>query len=643
MSSLVGRILADRYRVDTFIGRGGMAEVYKVWDSRRMTFLAMKVLHEDLAIDRVFMRRFKREAQTLEKLQHPNIVRFYGLEQDGPTAFMLLDYVEGKTLKRAIFDAGELLQSEQLRFIMRSVCGALQFAHSEGLAHCDIKPANIMLHQNGTVLLADFGIARMTDSATATMVGAGTPAYMAPEQVRGEDPTPQTDVYALGIVLYEMLTGGERPFTGEQATTTGSTGEKVRWEQLHLSPPSPRKWNPDLSPELETVVLNSLQKDLKERYKTALDLYNALESATGTVEAIEDERPQTQPEPAPIEEAASPPKAEQREKVPKPTPLPEKSPTKSAPSRNKSFWLAGAGIILLILSIGWLMGGGAAKAFPTKTPTLTFTPTKTATPTFTLTPVATNTPLASATPALSIGSAWKRPIDGMTMLYIPAGEFEMGSNDGDSDEEPIHTVYLDAYWMDETEVTNAMFLKCVNVGNCDNPGGSYYSDSAYSNHPVAYVSWYDAKAYCSWAGGRLPSEAEWEKAARGNLEGKTYPWGDQLPICAEDADNGAKFDDNAKCDRTGTEPVGRFRTNGYGLFDTSGNVWEWVNDRYDSRYYSNSPSNNPSGPSSGNVRVLRGGSWASYDVGNIRSAVRFRSFPVSAAYNFGFRCSRSLP
>ena len=279
MSELTGKILSNRYRVDSFLGRGGMAQVYKVWDNRRMTFLAMKVLHEDLALDRIFMRRFQREAQTLEKLQHPNIVRFYGLEQDGRLAFMLLDFIEGETLKHKIFDAAGPMPDNEIRNVMRSICGALQFAHSDGMVHCDIKPGNIMIDEHGKVLLSDFGIARMSDAATATMVGMGTPAYMAPEQARGLDPSPQTDIYALGIVLYEMLTGGERPFTGEQAQTTGSTSEKVRWEQINLVPPSPKRWNPDISDELEAVVLKCLAKKPDERYESAIDITNALELA----------------------------------------------------------------------------------------------------------------------------------------------------------------------------------------------------------------------------------------------------------------------------------------------------------------------------------------------------------------------------
>jgi WD40 repeat protein/tRNA A-37 threonylcarbamoyl transferase component Bud32 len=287
MTELIGRTLLGRYRVEASLGRGGMAEVYKVWDEHRSVHLAMKLLREDLAEDKIFLRRFRREAQTLERLQHPNIVRFYGLEQDGDLAFMLMDYVEGTTLRKEILRAEGPFSLDRALEILRPICAALHYAHREGMVHCDVKPGNIMIDAGGKVLITDFGIARMTESATATMVGLGTPAYMAPELVRGEDPTAQTDIYALGVVLYEMLTGGERPFTGERATITGSTSEKVRWEQAHLEPPSPRKWNADLLPEAESVVATCLAKSPEERYGSALEFLQALEAGSASSQEVE--------------------------------------------------------------------------------------------------------------------------------------------------------------------------------------------------------------------------------------------------------------------------------------------------------------------------------------------------------------------
>jgi serine/threonine protein kinase len=329
MANLVGQTLKDRYQVLESLGRGGMAEVYKVWDSQRGVHLAMKVLREDLAEDRVFLRRFQREAENLAKLQHPNIVRFFGLEQEGRLAFILMEYIEGSTLRGEIFDAGGPMTIERVLQIMQPVCSALQYAHQMGLLHCDLKSGNIMQDGSGKVYLTDFGIARMSDAATATLVGAGTPAYMAPELVRGEEPTPQTDIYALGVVLYEMLTGGERPFTGEQATITGTTAEKVRWEQVNLPPELPTRNNPVISPPMETAVLRCLEKEPSKRYPSCLALMQALEDLP---DREEKPREAGKPVASPINQPASNPHLSQSNA------LPASPHQKSMPSiKKKSF------------------------------------------------------------------------------------------------------------------------------------------------------------------------------------------------------------------------------------------------------------------------------------------------------------------
>ena len=278
---MIGTVLNNRYRVDQFLGRGGMAEVYKVWDQKKNVYLAVKILHADLAEDKIFLRRFKREATTLSELQHPHIVRFYGLEKHGDQSFLVMDYIPGTTLRKRIFKLDAPMPDGSILQILKPLCAALQFAHTEGKVHCDLKPANIMISDYGTVLLMDFGIVRMADASTATLVGAGTPAYMAPEQAQGQDPTAQTDIYALGVILYEMLTAGERPYTGENATVTGSTNIRILWEQMNLDPPSPRKFNPDINPELENVVMKCLQKDPAERYASVIDVLHDVQQAMG--------------------------------------------------------------------------------------------------------------------------------------------------------------------------------------------------------------------------------------------------------------------------------------------------------------------------------------------------------------------------
>ena len=254
-----------------------------------------------------------------------------------------------------------------------------------------------------------------------------------------------------------------------------------------------------------------------------------------------------------------------------------------------------------------------------------------------LTPTSPSESLATPTVTseeLGVGSTMVSEIDGMVMVYVPAGEFKMGSEDGDDDEKPVHTVYLDAFWIDQTEVTNAMYVKCVDAGDCDEPmGTTHYGDGAYNNHPVVYVSWNDSSTYCTWADRRLPTEAEWEKAARGGLEGKAYPWGDTIPVCERGAENGAQFNN---CDGQ-TIPVGSFGQNGYGLYDMAGNVSEWVSGLFQSYPYS--ATNGSDNVSVGGMRVLRGGAW-SYRADDVRSASRTWLDPAVPSNVFGFRCAR---
>jgi formylglycine-generating enzyme required for sulfatase activity/tetratricopeptide (TPR) repeat protein len=229
------------------------------------------------------------------------------------------------------------------------------------------------------------------------------------------------------------------------------------------------------------------------------------------------------------------------------------------------------------------------------------------------------------------------PKDGMVMVYVPAGGFSMGSDSGSSNEKPVHTVYLDSFWIDQTEVTNKMYSLCVSAGICQPPKSansysriSYYENSDFENYPVIYVDWDMANTYCTWAGRRLPTEAEWEKAARGTTK-STYPWGDEAD--GEKANYmGIKGD---------TTPVGVFDLgkSPYGVFDLAGNVMEWVADWYSSNYYANSPRENPLGPSSGTAHVLRGGSWKS-NLNSIRSSYRFGLNPdMTNFYLIGFRCA----
>jgi formylglycine-generating enzyme required for sulfatase activity len=249
-----------------------------------------------------------------------------------------------------------------------------------------------------------------------------------------------------------------------------------------------------------------------------------------------------------------------------------------------------------------------------------------------------------------------RSHDGVTMSFVPAGAFIMGSDSGETNEGPAHEVVLDAYWIDQTEITNRMYAMCVASAGCQPPmeAGSetrrtYYEDDRYAEYPVLHVDWGMASAYCTWAEARLPTEAEWEKAARG-LDGRIYPWGDEWDVHSRRRLNFSDVNDphggsdpEANDGFAETAPVASFEAgrSAYGVSDMAGNVWEWVADWYAADYYSHSPTNNPAGPASGEMRSLRGGSW-------VASQLVFRTFnrngldPTRSATGLGFRCAQDV-
>ncbi|WKZ38886.1 MAG: SUMF1/EgtB/PvdO family nonheme iron enzyme [Anaerolineales bacterium] len=305
--------------------------------------------------------------------------------------------------------------------------------------------------------------------------------------------------------------------------------------------------------------------------------------------------------------------------------------------------LALGGILLGVILLGLLFWGINAllsrvpAASPPEQTTATVTITSAAT--VTITPAATVT----ITPTPGIGSTMISERDGMVMVFVPAGEFTMGSDNGEPDEKPVHQVYLDAFWIDQTEVTNAMYTTCVADGGCTPPSSSrsytrnsYYGNSEFNDYPVIYVNGYQANAYCQWAGRSLPTEAKWEKAARGT-DGRTYPWGEGIScdnanyyagrLCVGDTSKVRSYE-------SGKSP--------YGAYDMTGNVWEWVNDWYSSAYYEESPLLNPLGPHSGQTRIARGGAWSTREYRS-RSTYRNSISPTIDGDGLGFRCSLASP
>jgi len=272
----------------------------------------------------------------------------------------------------------------------------------------------------------------------------------------------------------------------------------------------------------------------------------------------------------------------------------------------------------------------------------------------TLTP--SRTPTITNTSPPRIGSSIVSGVDNAVLYYVPSGDFMMGSNPNDDPyfwgaEAPAHSVYLDDYWVYATEVTNRMYANCVESGGCNLPKqtdsstrSNYYGNPSFADYPVIHVTWYQARDYCKWAGGRLPTEAEWEKAARGD-DRRLFPWGNQTPgsnnanICDKYCSNTAHRATTVDDGYADTSPVMSYLAgkSPYGIYDMAGNVWEWIADWHQVGYYASSPYENPTGPTGGDRKGMRGGSWFN-GVDGVRTVVRSSRKPNDHLYSIGFRC-----
>lgn len=275
MNNLVNTVLQDRYFLRQLVGSGGMADVYLAWDRMRASQMAIKVLRPDLANDERAWTTFKKEAHFLQELRHPNIVRFYDVGQDGNLFFIVMEWVDGTDLKRAIQDRKQPYGADDAGQILAPLSRALHFAHQSKAYHCDIKPANVLIRKlDNEVFLTDFGVSRWKFDRR----GGGTPAYMAPELFAGADVTERTEVYALGITLYEMLSGS-LPFRGESKSPGSTSRERIAWEHNNAPLPPLQQSNPALSQTIVAVIQKALNKDPKQRFANIMDLWTTFDSA----------------------------------------------------------------------------------------------------------------------------------------------------------------------------------------------------------------------------------------------------------------------------------------------------------------------------------------------------------------------------
>jgi serine/threonine-protein kinase len=515
-----------------------------------------------------------------------------------------MEYVEGETLEERLARSGAPLPENQVLAWAQELCDVLTYLHTRQpnpVIHRDVKPSNVKITPDGKLKLIDFGIAKLLAAGvgTAAAARAVSPPYSPMEQY-GKGTDARSDIYALGVTLYQLLTNHLPPEAPDRAAEA-------------VVPP--RQWNSTLSLNTEATILKTMAERATDRFQSAAEVKRAL----------------TTPAPQPTAPMYQPP-------TPAPTPRyspPPVPPTVPAGGTGQGSLKAIAGIAIGIIALCVLATGALVLMQPTIVAIATTTPIPVPP---TRAAIATPAPAPlTAVPGSTPRAGEEHVIGGAAMVYVPAGEFTMGGNDYGS-EEPPHTVYLDAFWIDKYEVTNALYKKCVDAGKCQPPlpvksytRDSYYGDLQYDNYPVIYVSWNDASAYCAWVGKHLLTEAEWEKAARGT-DGRTFPWGNTFDKNLLNSSEGGKGNTTA----VGSYPAG---ASAYGALDMAGNVCEWVADWYDSNYYTNSPRNNPKGPSSGQYKVLRGGAWNDFQVG-ARAAYRNSYVPDTRFNNVGFRCAQ---
>ncbi|MGZ9164309.1 MAG: protein kinase domain-containing protein, partial [Anaerolineales bacterium] len=553
--------------------------------------VAVKLLHSFIEEEPLLLDRFQREAKVVAGLRHSNIVQIFDFDTVDGHPYIVMEYLKGPTLAaylRHLHHLKKRIPPEQVARLLNELSIALDYAHGQGVIHRDIKPGNIMLHRNKDdvpldkpltddveVVITDFGLVRIMNAATQTASGtvSGTPAYMSPEQARGDPTDHRTDIYSLGIVLYEML-AGRVPFEADSTLT-------ILHMQIHTTPPP----IPGISPKVQLLIDRALAKKPDDRYQTsrelAMDYYRAIGlstkpptgsfSQTVPPDATAIESP-VFTAPAPATQQLEPTAAREPTPIPDPEPVPQveqqvkndppsrPEPAAAAKPKRSRVWL-GVGLIslfgiglLAVLAYGAyrLLARGPSLPSPTETAAIQIPNTSTS-------PLPADTPALPALP------------EGNRMVKVDAGTYDVGRDPADDYHSAPQSISLTEFWIDQYQTTNAEYELYITETGAPPP----VVWPGEPTHPVRGVTWDQASAYCTWKIKRLPDEAEWEAAGRGpGPEPQLHPWGDD----PTDGGNALQLpNDN-------TYEVGSqfFNVSPLQVFDMVGNVWEWVGEPYDS-------------------------------------------------------------
>ena len=523
-----------KVRIEKLLARGGMAEVYLGTHLTLERPVAIKLLHSHIEEDPSLLERFHREARVVAGLRHPNIVQIYDFDTTDGHPYIVMEYFKGPTLAtylRGLHARNELIPPHQIARLLKVLTSALDYAHEQGVIHRDIKPGNIMLHKKGTeisldepltndveAILTDFGLVRMAHAATQTASGtvSGTPAYMSPEQAQGEKTDHRTDIYSLGVVLYEML-AGRVPFEADSTLS-------VLYMHIHNTPAPIR----GISSEVQAVMNRALAKKPADRYQTsremAIDFFRAIGMNSEAQTIL---------------------------KANIVTPEASKASIRRNPSRSRS-WI-GAGLFSLLCLIG--LGAGAWGL-------LKFLPARSA-----QTPTEVAALVDPTEPAVVPVTADLPSAGGM--VQVPAGTYEIGLSPADDYHSTPQSLELGGFWIDQYPTTNAQYDQYLAEAGAEAP----LIWPGEPDHPVRGVTWEQAAAYCSSLKKRLPREAEWEAAGRGSgTPPQLYPWGNDAT-----AEGQALRLPDQDTYAVGTQS---FNRSPFGVFDMVGNIWEWVDEPY---------------------------------------------------------------